>query len=86
MENYDVGIVGAGIGGLALGCALASNGRSVCLLEAKPGVTQSKRGLTLQPNGLEAFQKLGLLDRVVRIGAKINLVTWYELGEGHLQR
>ena len=84
MENYDVGIVGAGIGGLALGCALASNGRSVCLLEAKPGVTQSKRGLTLQPNGLEAFQKLGLLDRVVRIGAKINLVTWYELGEGPL--
>ena len=84
MEDYDVVIVGAGIGGLALGCALASDGRRVCLLEAKPGVSPSKRGLTLQPNGLEALQKLGLLDRVVRIGAKISRVTWREIGGGPL--
>jgi len=84
VEDYDVVIVGAGIGGLALGCALASDGRRVCLLEAKPGVSPSKRGLTLQPNGLEALQKLGLLDRVVRIGAKISRVTWREIGGGPL--
>ena len=84
MEDYGVGIVGAGIGGLALGCAIASNGRKVYLLEAKPGLTPSKRGLTLQPNGLEALQKLGLLDKVVRIGAKISRVTWREIGGGPL--
>ncbi len=84
MEDYDVVTVGAGTGGLALGCALASDGRRVCLLEAKPGVSPSKRGLTLQPNGLEALQKLGLLDRVVRIGAKISRVTWREIGGGPL--
>ncbi len=84
MEDYDVVIVGAGTDGLALGCALASDGRRVCLLEAKPGVSPSKRGLTLQPNGLEALQKLGLLDRVVRIGAKISRVTWREIGGGPL--
>ncbi|OLD54611.1 hypothetical protein AUI46_07860 [archaeon 13_1_40CM_2_52_13] len=84
MEDYDVVIVGAGIGGLALGSAIASKGRQVCLLEAKPGLNPSKRGLTLQPNGLEALQKLRLLDRVVRIGAKISRVTWREIGGGLL--
>ena len=80
MEDYDVVIVGAGIGGLALGCALASNGRKTCILEARPQVIPSKRGLTLQPNGLETLQKLGLLDKVVRIGAKTTRITWYEIG------
>src|SRR3989475_8043387 len=81
MEDYDAVIVGAGIGGLALGYALASNGRKVCVLEARREVTPSKRGLTLQPNGLETLQKLGLLDRVLRIGAKTTHVSWYEIRE-----
>jgi 2-polyprenyl-6-methoxyphenol hydroxylase-like FAD-dependent oxidoreductase len=84
VEDYDVVVVGAGVGGLALGFALASNGRKTCVLEARPRVTPSKRGLTLQPNGLEALQKLGLLDQVVRIGAKTTRVSWYEISEGPL--
>src|SRR3989449_5133758 len=84
VEECDVLIVGAGIGGLALGCALASNGRKVCVLEARPQVIPSKRGLTLQPNGLETLQKLGLVDQVVRIGAKTTRLTWYEIGGGPL--
>jgi 2-polyprenyl-6-methoxyphenol hydroxylase-like FAD-dependent oxidoreductase len=84
MEDYDAVIVGAGIGGLALGCALAFNGRKVCVLEARPRVTRSKRGLTLQPNGLETLQQLGILNQVVGIGAKTTRVSWYEIGEGPL--
>ncbi len=79
MEDYDVLIVGAGIGGLALGCALASDGRKTCVLEAKPGVLRSKRGLTLQPNGLAALRNLGLLEQVVRIGSKTTRVAWHEI-------
>ncbi|OLE69645.1 hypothetical protein AUF78_10170 [archaeon 13_1_20CM_2_51_12] len=80
VEDYDVLIVGAGIGGLTLGCALTSNGRKVCLLEARPGVTRSKRGLTLQPNGLAALRNLGLLGRVSRIGSETTRVAWHEIG------
>ena len=84
VEDYDVLIVGAGVGGLALGCALVSNGRRVCLLEARPGVTRSKRGLMLQPNGLAALRSLGLLDRVARIGSKTTKVAWHEIGKKQL--
>src|SRR2546427_12552135 len=84
MEDYDAVIVGAGIGGLALGYGLASNGRKVCVLEARREVTPSKRGLTLQPNGLETLQQVGFLDRVLRIGAKTTHSSWDEIREGPL--
>ncbi len=67
-----------------MGYALASNGRKVCVLEARREVTPSKRGLTLQPNGLETLQQLSLLDRVLGIGAKTSRVSWYEIREGPL--
>ncbi|TMH95867.1 FAD-dependent monooxygenase [Candidatus Bathyarchaeota archaeon] len=80
MEDCDVLIVGAGIGGLATGCALASNGLRACILEARPGGIRSMRGLTLQPNGLTAIGNMGLLDQVVSIGSKTTRVAWHEIG------
>src|SRR5207249_4791882 len=43
-----------------------------------------QRGLTLQPNGLEALQKLGLLERTIRIGTRSDIVAWYEIAGGLL--
>jgi 2-polyprenyl-6-methoxyphenol hydroxylase-like FAD-dependent oxidoreductase len=86
MEEYDAVIVGGGIGGLALGYKLARNGHNVCVLEAKPEVVPSKRGVTLQPNGLAALQNLGLLDEVAKIGEKRRYVAWYEIGGELLAR
>lgn len=80
VDDYDVVIVGGGIGGLALGCALTHNKRKTCILEAKPAVPRSKRGLTLQLNGLAALRDLDLLDRVVGIGSKTTRVAWKEIG------
>ena len=79
MQSYDAVIVGGGIGGLALGCRLANDKRTVLILEARPGISPSHRGLTLQPNGLEALQKLALLERTLPTGSKINTVAWYEI-------
>jgi len=76
--SYDIAIVGGGVGGLALGCALAEK-HHVLIIEARPGIVPSKRGLSLQANGLEALQKLDLLDRVTPTGGKTSHVACYEI-------
>ena len=63
-----------------MGCALASRGRRTCIMEAKPTVSRSKRGLTLQPNGMAALKEMGLLDQVATIGSKTTRVIWREIG------
>src|SRR2546427_1626640 len=77
--SYDIVIVGGGVGGLALGYALADK-YSVLIIEARPRIVPSKRGLSLQANGLEALQKLDLLERVAPIGVKTSHIAWYEIG------
>jgi 2-polyprenyl-6-methoxyphenol hydroxylase-like FAD-dependent oxidoreductase len=75
---YDIVVVGGGVGGLALGCALAEK-YHVLIIEARPRLVPSKRGLSLQANGLEALQKLDLLGRVSSIGLKTDHVACYEI-------
>ncbi len=86
MEEYDVIVVGGGIGGLAVGYGLAAKGYKICILESRSEVRPSKRGLTLQSNGLEALQKLGLLENVERLGVKRRLVAWYDVNGELLSR
>ncbi|TMI38805.1 FAD-binding protein [Candidatus Bathyarchaeota archaeon] len=84
VEDYDVVIAGGGIGGLAFACGLAGNGRKTCVLESRPNLVRSKRGLALQPNGLAALDNLGLLTQVLGIGKRTNSVAWWEIGHGKL--
>jgi 2-polyprenyl-6-methoxyphenol hydroxylase-like FAD-dependent oxidoreductase len=67
----DVAVVGAGVGGLAVATLLARAGHRVTLLERfdKPAPVGS--GLMLQPTGLAALARLGLLDEIAALGARI---------------
>jgi len=70
-------IVGGGIAGLSLACALSDRGRSVALLEARRGVAPPvKRGMSLAPNGLQVLEKLLLLRDLERIGHKVRIVKY----------
>ncbi len=68
--NVDVAIVGAGVPGLALALALRERNISTVLLDARRNIESVPRGLTLQPNGLEALDKLGVLNKVRNTGSE----------------
>ena len=68
-RKTDVLIVGAGIAGLALAFELQRRNVSTLLLDRRRGPESIPRGITFQPNGLEALDKIGVLDRVLQMGS-----------------
>ncbi len=72
-RSVDVAIVGAGVTGLALALALRENDISTVLLDARRKIDNVPRGLTLQPNGLEALDHLGLLSKIGDGGERIQV-------------
>jgi 2-polyprenyl-6-methoxyphenol hydroxylase-like FAD-dependent oxidoreductase len=61
-------IVGAGPTGLMLACELARAGVAFRLIEAAPGPQPGSRGKGVQPRTLEAFDDLGVVDRILANG------------------
>ena len=55
-----IGIIGAGISGLALGAALHRSGMDVQIYEEHPQIRSGGAGITLAPNGLAALDALGI--------------------------
>lgn len=62
----NVGIVGAGVSGLAAAILLAEAGVRVVVYEAKPDLGALGSGITLQGNALRAFDRLGIWEQVRR--------------------
>jgi len=74
-------IVGAGPAGAALAYLLARRGVEVTLLERHPDLERTFRGDGLQPSGLDAFDQMGLLDRLRQLPrAVINTIDLYQGG------
>src|SRR3989441_12649559 len=65
----DVVIVGAGMAGSALAFELQKRNISTLLLDRRKGLDSTPRGITFQPNGLEALDKIGVLDHVQQMGS-----------------
>ncbi len=68
--DTDVLIIGGGIAGPALACALIKTGLSVTMIERSSGDLDTARGDHLQPYTLELLQQWGVLDRFVAAGAE----------------
>lgn len=62
MAQYDLIIVGGGIGGSALAQVMASAGRSVLLLERSEVYEDRVRGEWIAPWGVDEVRRLGLYD------------------------
>ncbi len=71
MAALNVVIVGGGIGGLSAAVALRSRGAQVEVYEQAHQLGEVGAGLILQPNSLRVLERLGVGDRVARVGASI---------------
>ena len=66
-----IGIIGCGIAGQASAIALARSGHDVTIVERFPEARPVGAGLLLQPSGQQALAQLGLLERALSWGARI---------------
>ena len=71
MKRYSIGIVGAGMGGLAAGALLARAGHSVTLVEQFQNAGPVGSGLVLQPVGLAVLDQIGAGDPARSLAAPI---------------
>src|SRR5918995_2844221 len=67
----DVVVVGGGIGGASLACALAREGLAVTVLEATTEYEDRVRGESMQPWGVNEARALGVEDALIAAGAHI---------------
>jgi 2-polyprenyl-6-methoxyphenol hydroxylase-like FAD-dependent oxidoreductase len=67
-DIQNVLIVGAGIGGLGAGAALAARGVEVEIVEIKPEPNVYGVGINQPANSLRALEALGVLDEVCAVG------------------
>lgn len=71
--DYRIAIVGAGLSGLTLACALARQGIAAVLLDEDDTVGvkgASSRGICYAQKSLEIFQRLGIYERIARKGVQ----------------
>src|SRR5829696_6329580 len=83
-ERLDAAIVGAGFAGLALACHLAEHGRLACVVERRPDLRSGGAAILLQPNGLAALDRLGVLEPVLAAGSRIDRYSLRDLQDREL--
>ncbi|HLG43394.1 MAG TPA: FAD-dependent monooxygenase, partial [Nitrospirales bacterium] len=83
--KFDIVIVGAGGGGAVLGLAVAQKGIPVLVLERQPGPPTGIRGETIQPNGQQILDRLGILTALTPAAVQpVRRFRFYRIGGGHL--
>ncbi|HEX2136965.1 MAG TPA: FAD-dependent monooxygenase [Microvirga sp.] len=75
MEALSIGVVGAGIGGLAAALVLARQGHAVTLIERRGGFTEVGAGLQLSPNASRVLIGLGLGPALRRVASEPDRVV-----------
>ena len=67
MKNYSshIGIIGGGIAGLTVGCALRLQGINTIVFERADEVSEYGVGISISPNALRPLEKLGIKEGFV---------------------
>lgn len=67
-----VNIIGAGIGGLTTALTLKQRGLNVNIFESSAEIKPVGAGIILANNAMQVFQKLGIHDKIEKLGNKIS--------------
>ena len=67
-QDYDIAIVGAGIGGLTLALGLHQAGISCRVYESAPEIKPLGVGVNILPHAVRELENLGLLDALSKVG------------------
>lgn len=87
MSNiHRIAIVGAGLGGLAVGIALRQQGFEVDIFEQAPALGEIGAGINLSPNAVRVFDALGLSQRLQGASFQPTGIAWRDWTEGRLQK
>lgn len=73
--NNKIGIVGAGISGLMLGCVLKQNLIDCIIFERSSNISEYGAGISISPNGLALLDRINVLDSLRKISCRpLNVV------------
>jgi 2-polyprenyl-6-methoxyphenol hydroxylase-like FAD-dependent oxidoreductase len=78
--HTDVLIVGAGPTGLMAANQLSRFAVDFILIDSKSGPTRESRAISVTPRSLEIYQQMGLSDKVLEQGTRINSFSIYSKG------
>ena len=83
MKDYSshIGIVGGGISGLTVGCALELQGIKTVIFERSEETSEYGAGISVSPNGLRLIKKLGLMDELLNKSFSPERVIMRHLGK-----
>ncbi|KAK5629515.1 hypothetical protein RRF57_005230 [Xylaria bambusicola] len=66
LRPYSIIVVGAGIGGLAIGLSMRKTGHDVRILEKRHEITEVGAGIQIPPNASRILRRFGVLDEVMK--------------------
>lgn len=76
-------VVGGGIGGTSAALALAHKGFEVLLLEQAPELREAGVGIQMPPNAFKMFDRLGVLDAMLKKAALPNSLVFMDAMDGN---
>ncbi|PRO66906.1 FAD-dependent oxidoreductase [Alkalicoccus urumqiensis] len=81
MYNYDVVIIGGGVGGLTLALKLAQSGVEVLVVEKEKNPGKIYKGELLQPKSLMYFDELNVIQPILDVSHPLSTIHTYEVEE-----
>ncbi|MBD3884394.1 FAD-dependent urate hydroxylase HpxO [Phormidium tenue FACHB-886] len=79
MYNLKVVIIGAGIGGLTAGIALQQAGYQVEIYDRVAQLRPAGAGISMWSNGVKVLNRLGLGDKIAKVGGQMNQMQYRTL-------